>query len=108
MFREPLNGKPCQLPVGVETRMPVLGYRLAVAGFLRLCEVDVGALGDDRAGSLPSHDVSVAEMLEVLHRVAGDRSLGEIKVVPDRNIEAIVATRGAPRGATPPRPVRAD
>lgn len=72
--------------------MPVLGYcSAAVVVFLRSHEVDAEALGDGRTVSLPSHDVSVAGPLEVLRRVAGDRPLGEIRAVPDRNIEAIVA-----------------
>ena len=92
MFREPPTDKPYRLPVGGETRMPVFGYCLAMVGFLRPHEVDAGALGDDRAVSLPLYDASVAGTLEVLRRVAGDRPLGEIEAVPDRNIEAIVAT----------------
>ncbi len=92
LFREPLNGETCILPVKPETIMPVLGYRAIVEGFIRLHEIDGAALGDDRAVGLPSLTVSVAEMIEALHRVAGDRPLGEIKMEPDPFIEAICAT----------------
>lgn len=92
VFREPLNGVPCRLPVALETRMPVLGYRSAVAGLLRLQAIDGAALGDDRAVSLPSLDASVGEMIAALRRVAGERPLGEIEVLPDARIEAIVAS----------------
>jgi len=92
VFREPLNGEPCALPVQPETRMPLLGYRSAVEGFVRLHEADGDALGDDRAVNFPSLSVTVQEMIDALHRVAGNRRLGEISVVPDPGIEAIVAT----------------
>lgn len=92
VFREPLNGEPCVLPVGTGTVMPLLGYRSIVEGLIRLHEVDGAALGDDRAVSLPSLTVTVAEMIAALKRVAGDRPLGEITVEPDPFIEAIVET----------------
>ncbi len=92
VFREPLNGEPCRLPVGLETRVPVLGYRSAVAGLIGLHEAAPEALGDDRALNFPSLAVSVGEMVAALKRVAGDRALGEITLEPDPAIEAIVAT----------------
>ena len=70
VFREPLNGEPCALPVTLDTVMPVLGYRSAVAGFIALHEADAEALGDDRAVNLPSHAVTVEEMIAALRRVA--------------------------------------
>ena len=92
VFREPLNGAPCALPVKLDTVMPVLGYRSAVAGFIALHEAAPEALGDDRTVNFPAHAVTVAEMIAALKRVAGDRLLGEITVEPDAAIEAIVAT----------------
>jgi len=92
VFREPLNGAPCALPVKLDTRMPVLGYRSAVAGFIALHEAAPEALGDDRVVNFPAHAVSVADMIAALRRVAGNRHLGEITVEPDPAIEAIVAT----------------
>lgn len=92
VFREPLNGVDCVLPVGEETVMPVAGYRTIVEGFLKLYQADGKTLGDDRAISLPAIDVSVAEMIAALKRVAGNRHLGEIRVERDPRIEKIVAT----------------
>ncbi len=92
VFREPLNGEPCALPVRLDTRMPVLGYRSAVAGFIALHEAAPEALGDDRTVNFPAHAVTVAEMIAALKRVAGNRHLGEITHQPDPAIEAIVAT----------------
>ncbi len=92
VFREPLNGEPCALPVKLDTVMPLLGYRSAVAGFIALHEAAPEALGDDRVVNFPAHAVTVADMIAALERVAGNRHLGEITVAPDAEIEAIVAT----------------
>jgi len=97
VFREPLNGVDFVLPVKPETVMPLLGYRAIVDGIVALHELPGEDLGDDRAVSLPSLTVTVAEMMEALHRVAGERKLGErklgkIKIEPDPFIEAICAT----------------
>lgn len=91
VFREPLNGEDYVLPVGLDTVMPALGYRSIVEGILHLHELPGDTLGSDRAVSLPSLTVTVAEMIEALRRVAGNRHLGEITVEPDPFIEAICA-----------------
>src|SRR5690349_4226842 len=92
VFREPLNGVECVLPVGLDTIMPLAGYRAVVEGFLRLHEVDGKALGDDRAVSFPALDVSVRQMIDALKRAAAGRELGPIRVERDPAIERIVAT----------------
>lgn len=89
VFREPLNGIDYVLPVGLDTVMPVLGYRAVVDGMIALHELPGEALGADRAVGLPALTVTVGEMVDALHRVAGRRTLGAITVVPDPFIEAI-------------------
>ncbi len=92
VFREPLNGVDMALPVKPEAVMPLLGYRAIVDGIIALHELPGEKLGGDRAVSLPALTVTVAEMIEALHRVAGDRPLGKITVEPDPFIEEIVKT----------------
>ena len=101
VFREPLAGVPCILPVGLDAVMPVSGYRTIVENFIRLHEVPAAALGDDRAVSFPGIAASVGAMIESLKRVAGARKLGEIRVERDPFIEAIVA--GWPTQSEAPR-----
>ncbi|WP_193368281.1 D-erythronate dehydrogenase [Pelagibius marinus] len=89
LFREPLNGETCRIPVSEDTVMPVLGYRAIVGGFIALHEADGADLDDDRAFSLPSFTVTVRDMIDALRRVAGDRKLGEIVFKPDPFIQRI-------------------
>jgi nucleoside-diphosphate-sugar epimerase len=91
VIREPLNGVDYALPVPMETLMPVVGYRAVVQGIIGLYEADGAALGDDRALNLPNITVSIAEMIESLHRVAAGRKLGSIRVELDPFIVPIVA-----------------
>jgi D-erythronate 2-dehydrogenase len=91
VFREPLNGVECILPVGLDTIMPVAGYRTVIEGFLRLYETESSALGDDRAISFPAINPNVATMIEALKQVAGNRKLGPIRTQRDATIERIVA-----------------
>ena len=91
VFREPLNGVDFELPVSVDTVMPLLGYRAIVDNIIRLHELEKDRLMDDRAGSLPSHTVSVQDMIDALHAAAVHRSLGQITVNPDPFIEQICA-----------------
>lgn len=91
VIREPLNGEPCHLPVGLETAMPVLGYRSVVEGLIRLHEAPSEAIGPDRAVNFPSLDVTAREMIDALKRVAGGWNLGPIELKPDPEIQRIVA-----------------
>ena len=102
VFREPLNGEECVLPVATDARMALLGYSNAVEGILRLHEADGEEIGEDRAVMLPSHSYSVAEMIAGVKRVAAANSIvpGPITIRPDPAIEAIVAG-WAPRCEAP-------
>lgn len=92
VFREPLDGRDYVLPVGLETRLPVIGERTVPEGLVGLAELDAAALGDDRAVGLPGLSVTVGEMVESLLRVGAGRALGAVEVAPDPEIEAIVQT----------------
>ncbi len=92
VFREPLAGRDYVLPVRPETRTPVIGVRTAVECLIRLSGCDGEAFGSDRSLNLPSISVTVAEMIDSLGRVAGDRATGAIEIRPDPEIERIVRT----------------
>jgi nucleoside-diphosphate-sugar epimerase len=92
VFREPLNGEDCLLPVRRETKIALLGYRNAVKGFIGVHELDSGVVGDDRAINLPSSTYDVHEMEAALQRVATSNGIapGAIVDQPDSAIQAIV------------------
>jgi D-erythronate 2-dehydrogenase len=91
VFREPLNGVECVLPV-TRARLPMLGYRNCVASFIGLHEAPAAALGDDRAVNLPSQAYTVEDMVAAVRRVAERYQirLGPITTTPDPVIQAIV------------------
>jgi len=92
VFREPLGGAECVLPVSPETRIAVLGVRSCIGGLIVLHEADGEAIGDDRAVNLPNISASVADMITALERVAAadGRTLGPITPRPDPAIQAII------------------
>ena len=91
LFREPIAGKPCVIPVDPSQPMPVLGYRSIVRGILKLAELDAGLLGTDRAVGLPAFNVSVQQLMESLKNAAGHLPLGEHIFQHDENIASICA-----------------
>ena len=93
IFREPLNGETCYLPVSRDTIMANLGYRNAVKGMIALMELDGSRLGSDRAIGLPSKSYTMHQCIAAMEKVAADRgiTLGPVIDQPEPDIEAIVA-----------------
>jgi nucleoside-diphosphate-sugar epimerase len=92
MFREPLKGESCLLPVRRSQCHPMTGYRTAVESMIALHEVPAAKLGDDRAVGLPAHSVSPNDADAVLAEISRDRGLtvGLIKDAFDPRIQSIV------------------
>lgn len=92
MFREPLNGETCLLPVRRDQRHPMTGYRTVIDSFIALHELPAARLGADRAVGLPAHQVTPRLAEEVLNQVAAVRGLklGPIADAFDARIQGIV------------------
>jgi nucleoside-diphosphate-sugar epimerase len=92
MFREPLNGVACPLPVHPDQRHPVTGYRTAVESLIALHELPPESLGSDRAVGLPAMSVTPRLAEAALREVARERglTLGAIEERPDPRIQGIV------------------
>jgi len=90
ILREPLNGLPAILPVRDSLRHWFASPRAATGFFLRAAAMDTGALGPSRALTMPGLSASVAEMIEALRRVAGQKAVDLITHAPDPVIQAIV------------------
>lgn len=115
VFREPLSGEPCYLPVHRDQLHPVLGYRDVVDSLIALHEADPALIGSDRAFGLPSHRISVAEAITMMEQVASERGISPGIVIDDFDpvIQAIVDTwptttdgsRALKLGVPQPKPV---
>jgi nucleoside-diphosphate-sugar epimerase len=92
MFREPLAGLPCPVPVDAATGVVVIGVDTAVAGLVALHDLPTDRLGPDRAVGLPGLCVTVAEMAETLRRAGGADAAELLRWEPDPAVAAIVAS----------------
>ncbi|MBM3844782.1 MAG: NAD-dependent epimerase/dehydratase family protein [Verrucomicrobia bacterium] len=92
MFREPLQGEECLLPIRRDQPHPMTGYRTAVASFIALCEAPEEKLSRDRAYVLPGHRVTPQIAESVITEVAAARGikLGPIIEKFDKRIQGIV------------------
>jgi len=116
MFREPLAGVACALPVHRHQAHPMTGYRTVTESLVALHEVPEARLGDDRAFVLPAHRVTPALAESVLREIAGERgmTLGPIEDAFDPRIQGIVdnwpvavdGSRAAALGLPYPPPLR--
>lgn len=98
LFREPLAGAEAVVPVDLDTRHPVTGYRTLVDNLVRLHEVRGADLGPDRAVNLPALPVTAHQMIDALTAATPDRVLGPVVHRPDASIQQIFA--GWPRAST--------
>ncbi len=94
VFREPIQGRDCVLPVQMDTRLCILGYRDVVDCFIALHELEPSTLGVDRTVNLPNVQCDVRDMVAAVERVATEQSLttGSVSVRADPNIERIVSS----------------
>ena len=90
ILREPLNGLPATLPVRDSLRHWFASPRAATGFFLRAATLDTSDLEASRALSMPGLSASVAEMIEALRRVAGQKAVDLITYAPDPVIQQIV------------------
>lgn len=116
MFREPLNGETCHLPVHRDQCHPMTGYRTVIESLIALHELPPSRLTDDRAIGLPAHRVTPRLAESVVHEVAReyDLSLGPITDAFDPRIQRIVdnwpvavdGSRATALGLPSPPPLR--
>lgn len=90
ILREPLAGLPATLPVRDSLRHWFASPRAATGFFLRAATLDTSSLGPSRALTMPGLSATVAEMIEALRRVAGQKAVDLITYAPDPAVQAIV------------------
>src|ERR671938_594173 len=95
ILREPLAGQEAVLPVPDTVRHWHASPRSAVGFLIHAATMDTGQLGARRNLTMPGIAATVAEQIEALRRVAGDKVAARIRREPDETIIRIVA--GWPR-----------
>ncbi|WP_299860094.1 D-erythronate dehydrogenase [uncultured Roseobacter sp.] len=101
IIREPLNGVEAVLPVPDTVRHWHASPRAAAGFLIHAATLDTARLEGRRALSLPGLSCTVAEQIEALRRVAGQKAVDLIKLQADEAIMKIVA--GWPRNFDPAR-----
>ena len=96
IIREPLNGQEAVLPVPDTVRHWHASPRSAVAFMLHAATIDTTRLGNRRSLTMPGLSVTIAEQIQALRQVAGDRIAGLVRHEPDPAITRIV--EGWPEG----------
>jgi nucleoside-diphosphate-sugar epimerase len=93
MFREPLNGETCALPVRRDQAHPMTSYRTVIDSLIALHEVPENKLGGDRGYVLPAHRVTPTLAEATIRQVATERSLelGAMVDAFDARIQGIVS-----------------
>lgn len=95
ILREPLAGQPAVLPVPDSVMHWHASPRAAVGFLLHAAGLDTAPLGARRNLTMPGLAATVAEQIEALRRVAGEKAVALIRREPDETIGRIVA--GWPR-----------
>jgi nucleoside-diphosphate-sugar epimerase len=95
IIREPLAGQEAVLPVPETVRHWFASPRAAIDFLVHAAELDTELLGTRRNLSMPGLSATVAEQIESLRRVAGEKAARLIRREPDQTIMRIV--EGWPR-----------
>ncbi|HWA13678.1 MAG TPA: D-erythronate dehydrogenase [Burkholderiales bacterium] len=90
MFREPLNGTVCEVPVEASTEMWILSPGKVLDAFLHAHDLPASAWGTNRALALPGITFSVGEGVEALRRIAGDEVARRVVFRKDDRINRMV------------------
>jgi nucleoside-diphosphate-sugar epimerase len=93
MFREPLNGELCVLPISLEQPHPMTDDQTVVDSLRAVAELDSATLGGDRALVLPAHRVTPRQAMEAVRQVVQRLGLpmGDWELRADERIAGIVA-----------------
>jgi nucleoside-diphosphate-sugar epimerase len=90
IIREPLAGQEAVLPVPDTVRHWHASPRAAVGFLVHAATIDGAAVGNRRNLTMPGLSVTVAEQIEALRRVAGEKVVKRIRHEPDPTIMKIV------------------
>ncbi|MFL6579989.1 MAG: D-erythronate dehydrogenase [Burkholderiales bacterium] len=92
MFREPLNGVVCEVPVRDDIEMWILSPAKVLDAFVHANELPPSAWGANRAVTLPGITFSLKQGVAALRRIAGDEVANRIVFKPVDRIHNMVKT----------------
>ena len=92
VIREPLNGVDYACPVAPETDVWLLSPRRVVEAFIHAWELPSEAWGTRRVLNLPGITASVADMVDAMKSVAGEKAAKRVVYKTDERIRNIVKT----------------
>src|SRR5690242_14880619 len=92
VIREPLNGVDYDCPVAPETDVWLLSPGRVVEAFIHAWELPSEAWGTKRWLNLPGITASVAQMVDAMRSVAGDKVAKRVSYKADERIRNIVKT----------------
>jgi len=95
IIREPLAGQEAVLPVPDTVRHWFASPRAAIDFLVHAAKIDTGLLGTRRNLSMPGITATIAEEIDALRKVGGDKAVRLIRREPDATIMRIV--EGWPR-----------
>lgn len=90
ILREPLIGREAVLPVDESVRHWFASPRSAIGFLLHGATIDLGQLGTRRTLNMPGLSATVADEIEALRSVAGEKAVKLIRREPDQRIIKIV------------------
>jgi nucleoside-diphosphate-sugar epimerase len=90
IVREPLNGIDYACPVSPESAMAIMSPRSVIDAFVHIHNIPAESFTASRALLLPGFTVSMAEVVEVMQVIAGERNCGAITFEIDPFVQAIV------------------
>src|SRR4051794_37407870 len=82
IIREPLNGEEAVLPVPDDVHHAHASPRSAVNFLMHAAAMDTSKIGPRRNLTMPSVSATVAEQIDALRRIAGDRYVARIRREP--------------------------
>lgn len=92
LIREPLAGLTARLPVGTDTRLHLASPEAALDAVLQATALRQADLEGETTITLPGLSVTVAEMIDGLREIAGEKAVALIRHEPDPAIASIVLT----------------
>lgn len=92
ILREPLAGLPAVLPVKDSVRHWFASPRAAVGFLQHAAQIDLSRLEGRIALNMPGLSATVAEEIEALRRIGGQKAVDLIRYEPDETIARIVAS----------------